>query len=499
MFHSLGLFAYRRRYLVIAAWIVVLCASVPLLCNLHSVLHGGGFANGTSESDRALALLQSDLRYYPSAVTIIFSDKRLHVGEPAFKSDMERALAGLRELPHLARIDTYDGPHGSSAMVSPDRHATYAVLNFTAPLESTEAVLRRLYAHLHTRRLHAIVTGAPVVYADMERLSTQDLAQVEKFTFPVALALLVVIFGTLVASGVPLLIGGVSVATTLALLDLLGHVTRMSTFALNVTTMIGLGIGIDYALLMVSRFREEIARRPIEEAVAVTVAQAGRAVLFSGGTGMLGLSGLLMFKATALRSMGVGGALVVLVAVLAALTLVPAVLGVLGPRIDALAVLPHRDSGARFWPAVARAVMRRPWPVIALTLLAVGAIASPVRELKLSIPDATILPQSVRSRQGFDMLQKTFRVNADSPILPVVYGSGPILQPRYLAAPLGAGLHRAIGGYTPGAMDYINALYSDFPKAILFVIGSIFVVLLVLFRSVVLPLKAVLMNILSLL
>src|SRR3989440_8756163 len=324
MFHSLGLFAYRRRYLVIAAWTVVLCVSVPLLPRLHSVLHGGGFANGTSEADRSLALLQNDLRYYPSAVTIIFSDKRLHVGEPAFTSDMERALAGLRGLPHLARIDTYDGPHGSSAMVSPDRHATYAVLNFTAPLESTEGTLPWLYAHLHTRRLHTIVTGDPVVYADMEHLSTQDLAQVEKYTFPVALVLLVVIFGTLVASAVPLLIGGVSVATTLALLYLLGHVTTMSTFALNVTTMIGLGIGIDYALLMVSRFREEIARRPIAEAVAVTVAQAGRAVLFSGGTVMLGLSGLLMFKASALRSMGVGGALVVLVAVLAALTLLPA-------------------------------------------------------------------------------------------------------------------------------------------------------------------------------
>src|SRR5918912_3083470 len=118
MFHSLGLFAYRRRYLVIAAWMAVLLASLPLLPRLHSVLHGGGFASGTSEADRSLALLQSDLRYYPSAVTIIFSDKRLHVGEPAFKNDIERALAGLRELPHLARIDTYDGPHGSSAMVS---------------------------------------------------------------------------------------------------------------------------------------------------------------------------------------------------------------------------------------------------------------------------------------------------------------------------------------------------------------------------------------------
>src|SRR2546423_10805103 len=288
-----------------------------------------------------------------------------------------------------------------------------------------------------------------------------------------------------------------------------------------------------------------------------------------------------MFKATALRSMGVGGALVVLVAVLAALTLVPAVLGVLGPRSEVLAVLSHRGGGARFWPAFARAGRQRPWPVIELTRLGVGAIASPVRGLKLSIPDATILPRSVPSRQGFDMLQKTFRVHADTPILPVAHGSGPILQPRCLAAlydytrriarvpgvraiqsvvnldphlgradylnlpaelanpavaaavaplvgthatlvvvypqrslsqsqaealtrrvravPLGAGLQRAIGGYTPGTMDYINALYSDFPKAILFVIGSTFVVLLVLFRSVVVPLKAVLMNILSLL
>ncbi len=581
MFYALGLFAYRRRYLVIAVWALVLLASLPFLPRLESVLQGGGFTNGASESDRALALMQSDLHYYPSAVDIIFSDPRLRVTDPAFRADMTAALTRLRGLPSLARIDTYDGAHGDAKMVAPNRHATYAVLNFTSSMEQTQALLPQLYARLHTQRLHTIVTGDPPVYADMERLSTQDLAQVERYTFPVALALLVVIFGTLVASGVPLLIGGIAVATTLALLYLIGRVTTMSTFALNVTTMIGLGIGIDYALLTVSRFREEIARRPVQEAVAVTVSQAGRAVLFSGGTVMLGLAGLLMFQATALRSMGIGGALVVLVAVLAAVTLVPAVLGVLGPRIDALAVLPRRGGNARFWPTVARTVMRRPWPFIAVSLVAVAVIASPARQLRLNIPDATILPRSVPSRQGFDMLQNVFQVNTDTPVLPIVYASGPILQPRYLGAlydytrriaqdrdvasiqsvvtldphltrddyldlpahlanpavalavapfvgtratmvvinprhglsdeqaqalvrriravPLGAGLHREVGGYTAGKMDYVRALYSDFPKAILFVIGSTFLVLLLLFRSVVLPLKAVLMNLLSLL
>ncbi len=581
MFYSLGRFAYRRRYAVIAVWLVVVLASLPLLPRLEGVLKGGGFTNGTTESDRALALLQNELHYYPSAVTIIFSDPRLRVETPAFRRAMAAALAPLRGLPHLVRIDTYDSPNGTATMVSPDHHATYAVLNFTSSLEQTQALLPRLYARLHGHGLHTIVTGDPPVYADMERLSTQDLAQVEKYTFPVALVLLVIIFGSLVASGVPLMIGGVAVATTLALLYIIGRLTEMSTFALNVTTMIGLGIGIDYALLMVSRFREEIRRHTVEDAVAVTVAQAGRAVLFSGGTVVLGLCGLLMFQAVALRSMGIGGALVVLIAVLAALTLVPAALSVLGPRVDLFTIIPRSGETGRFWRAVARAVMRRPWPFIVLSIVLVGVIASPARLLRLNIPDATILPRTVPSRQGFDMLQNTFKVNANSPILPIAYAPERILQPRYIAAlcaytkriarepgvqriqsivtfdphlscsgyqnlpalladppvalsvapllgthatliavyprdglssdqqealvrriraiPLGGGLQRVVGGYAAGKMDYIRALYSDFPKAILFVVASTFVVLLLLFRSVVLPLKAVLMNLLSLL
>ena len=595
MFYHLGHWAYRRRRLVIVAWAIVLLVALPFLPRLQSVLGGGGFANGTTDADRALALLQSDLHYYPSSITIIFSDPQSRVDDPAFRRDMAAALDRLKGLPHLAHVETYynqtsgagapssfTAPGGAGSLISPDRHATYAVLDFTSELEKTQTVLPRLRAQLRTDRLRAIVTGDPTVYDDMVRLSTDDLAQVEKYTFPVALILLVFVFGTLVAAGVPLLIGGVSVAITLAVLYGLGRVTAMSIFSLNTSTMIGLGVGIDYALLIVSRYREEIARRPIEDAVATTVAQAGRAVLFSGFTVMLGLGGLLMFKAVALRSMGIGGAIVVAVAVLAALTLVPAVLGALGPRVDRLAVLPPRGGGhARFWPALAAVVMRRPWAFIVGTLLVVAFLASPVRLLQLNIPDATILPTSIPSRQGFDMLQNVFKVNQDSPTIPVVSAPDRILQPRYIGAlydyvqkikgvpdvqavqsivsldphltradylelpahlvnpavatavaplagthatlvvvyprhglskdqgeslvkriraiPLGGGLRVVVGGYTAGEMDYIGALYSDFPKAVLFVIGSTFLVLLLLFRSVVLPLKAVIMNILSLL
>lgn len=579
MFHTLGRFAYRRRIAIIAVWVALLLGSLPLLPRLHGALAGGGFQNGVTEADVALSYLQRDLHYYPTSVVIIFSHPRLQVSDPLFRSDMIQALAPMRRLPHFARLDTFDSPHGSPRMVSPDGHATYVVINFSAPLDTVQAELPRVYASLRTQVLRTIVTGDPPVYADMERLSTDDLAQVEKYTFPVALVMLVVIFGTLVASSVPLMIGGVSVAITLALLYLLSRVTTISTFALNVSTMIGLGISIDYALLIVSRFREEIQRRDVEEAVAVTVAQAGRAVLFSGCTVVLGLSGLLMFKAIALRSMGIGGAIVVGIAVLAALTLVPAVLSVLGTRIDALAIVRRNRDDARFWPRIARAVMRHPWVFIGSTLAVIGVMASPARQLRLSIPDATILPRSVPSRQGFDMLQSVFRVNADSPVLAVAYGAGPILQSRYLGAlydftrriardgdvqsidsvvnldphlhradylglsayladpavaaaiapfvgahatlvvihprhgllqgqaealvrrirgiPLTGGLRHVVGGYTAGEMDYIAALYSDFPKAIVFVVASTLAVLLLLFRSVVLPVKAVLMNTLS--
>lgn len=581
MFYRLGHVAYRRRYAIIVAWLLLVALSIPGLAQLQGALSGGGFQNGVTEADRALARMQSDLHYFPTSVTIIFSHPTWTVADPRFVSALHGALSGMPGLAHLARIDTFDGPNGSPKMVSPDRHATYAVLNFQAPLETVQKELPRVRARLRPTALRTIITGDPPVYADMERLSVEDLAQVEKYTFPAALLLLVVVFGTLVAAGVPLLIGGVSVAVTLAILYLIARVTTVSTFALNVTTMIGLGIGIDYALLIVSRFREEIARRTIEDAVAVTVAHAGRSVLFSGGTVVLGLSGLLMFKAIALRSMGIGGALVVGVAVVASLTLVPAVLGLLGRRIDALPVLRRGDRVSRFWPATARLVMRYPWAFIVLTLIAVATIAWPAGELRLNIPNATILPTSVESRQGYDILQTTFQQNVDSPIIPVVYGPGPILQPRYIGAlydytraiardrdvasiqsivnldphltrsdyldlpahladpavasvvaqfagahstlvavyprhglskdaaealarrihaiPLGQGLRRDLGGYTPGEMDYVGALYSDFPKAILFVIGSTLLVLLALFHSVVLPIKAVVMNSLSLL
>lgn len=193
---------------------------------------------------------------------------------------------------------------------------------------------------------------------DVERISEQDLRRAEVIAIPFALLALVLVFGSLVGALVPLVVGGLSVAAVLGVLYVVAGRVNMSIFVLNLTTMLGLGLAIDYSLFMTSRFREELRHRDVEEAVAVTTGTAGRAVFFSGLTVLIGLSGLTLFDFMFLRSVGVAGVLVVSVAVLGALTLLPAVLGFVGTNIDRLRLYRPREThgagaGGQFWARLA--------------------------------------------------------------------------------------------------------------------------------------------------
>jgi RND superfamily putative drug exporter len=587
VFEQLGRTMYRARWLVVILWLVVLGTSLPFLPRVSGVLKGGGFANGTSESDYATNLLVENLGVPPSSLTVIFSSPTLRATDPKFQAAMRTALAPAAQLPDVSRIDTYYNHQPSildQKMISNDGHSALAILEYTVSFDLVQSLVPKVRAEIVSPTLHVLVAGDGAVFGDMQAVSGSDLQKVERYTFPIALVLLVTIFGTLVASLVPMITGAVSVAATLALIYFIGEHVDTSIFVLNVTTMIGLGVGIDYALFVVSRFREEVHRRSVEDAVAIAIGSAGRAVLFSGVTVMIGLGGLLIFRSSALRSIGMGGSLVVLISVIAALTLLPALLSILGPRIDAIPIVPWRTAGnSRFWHALAAVVMRRPWPVIAGVLAIVAVLAYPVHALHLNVPDATILPKSVPSRQGFDILNQQFNQQKDDPVVVVVFGTGKLLtaaraeafydytatlsrlpgvrtdavksllsvEPgmtrsrfvklvgifsslppstapspyaarnttvivlppvpgqssgqleqlvrRARAVPLGAGLHRYVGGFNAGVMDYLSNLYSQFPISIAFVVIVTYLVLLVMLRSLILPLKAVLMNALSLL
>ena len=187
------------------------------------------------------------------------------------------------------------------------------------------------------------LAGGPAFYGDVQTVSEADLQRSELISLPLAALALLVVFGSVVAAGVPLIVGGAAVIVALAAIFLIASVTPMSIFVLNLATLLGLGLGVDYSLLMTSRFREELATRPgsptqVADAVRVTVATAGRAVFFSAVTVLLGLLGLMLFEFMILRSVGIAGAIVVALAGVAALTLLPAVLTIVGTRIDRLAI-----------------------------------------------------------------------------------------------------------------------------------------------------------------
>ena len=249
-------------------------------------------------------------------------------------------------------------------------------------------------------------------------------------------------FGSVVAAALPLAVGGAAVVVALAAVFGVASATPMSIFVLNLATLLGLGLGVDYSLLLTSRFREEMAGRPrttrtrVAKAVEATVATAGRAVFFSGLTVLLGLLGLVLFEFMILRSVGIAGAIVVFLAVASAVTLLPALLAIVGTRIDALAIrrtLPSDDPNGR-WARLARWVMRRPVAVLIPTLGLLLVLGWPFLHVRFNAPDSTILPASVPSRAAFDRLAATFGEGEFAPLTLAIRTTGPATSPENLAA-----------------------------------------------------------------
>src|SRR6267142_5471654 len=338
---------YRHRFVVLVVWAVVLLAALPIAPRVFRALDPGGFTSPDLEAARAGQLLSNRFGASPASLFLVYQDPtgQLEATDPRFHAALEESLSDVRQLPTVERVTTgADNPR----QIAPDRKVEYVTLSLRGSVQDTQHVVATIQEALRPTSLELTLTGAPVFYADIFDVTERDLRRAELLSIPLAAVALVLVFGSVVAGFVPGLVGGTAVAVTLALMALLSQVFELSIFSLNLATMLGLGLGIDYSLFLVSRFREELAKgASVERAVAYSVATAGRAVLFSGLTVLIGLLALLTFDITALRSMGMAGALVVAVSVLAALSLLPALLGVLGPRIDALAIGPLARAAAR--------------------------------------------------------------------------------------------------------------------------------------------------------
>ena len=586
LFHRYGLWLCRARHAIVACWLLLLIGMLPLAPRIFGLLQPGGLASDESESARASARLQSELGYNPASVVVVFTSEQLTTDDPRWAAAEEAALSEVRRLPEVAEVATR---RENPRLESPDGRASYASIALRAEPDAFRTSLPRVRAALGETELDLVVTGAPVFYSDILTVTERDLRRAELISLPFAVLALVFVFRSVVAAAVPGLVGGAAVLVTVGLLVLLASVLPVSVFALNLVTMLGLGLGIDYSLFVVSRFREELgAGQSVEESVGRAVATAGRAVLFSGLTVFVGLIGLTSFEYPALRSMGLAGSLVVLLSVAAALSLLPAALALLGQRINALTV---RRSASRsgFWAALARRVMQRPGLVFLAVLALLTALGLPFARVELGAPDASVLPAYVESRQGFDLLRDRFGQGEQAPILIDVSASDSVFSPASLAAlrayvaelqrdprvarveslvnldprispeqyeliyapaaatgrveaiaepfarqvaletsrsrftlirvtskygqtapeskdlvhrirslPIGAGLSTQVGGGTASVVDYAQGLYRDFPRVLVFIVVSTYLILFALLRSVLLPIKAIVMNTLSL-
>ena len=418
---------------MVALWV---CAFVPAVFGAAALPHelkGGGFGRADAPSAVALRELQRRLPVGVSRVTVVFTSDRLDARGGAFQRLEEQALAGItpQAVPGLLDVQTLAST-GASDLVSLDGHASLAVLDFKTTLEETQGQVGRLRELLRPTALRAAITGEPALYDDMERVVSHDIKVAEGYTLPLALLVLVLVFGSLVAAGLPVAGGGMAVTVTLGLLALLARAFDFSFFMMNTATMLGLAVGIDYSLFMVGRFREELGRgRPVPDAVEVTVARAGRSIFFSGLTVFVGMAGLLIYRSMVLRSIGIGGSLVVFFSVLAALTLLPALLGMLGPRVDALRLLGRHEGGSRFWERWSGWVMAHPVGVLICTCAFVLVLAWPALRLQVDVPDASVLPTSTASRQGFDTVQRHFDPGVIGPtnVLLTWPATGPGAQP----------------------------------------------------------------------
>jgi RND superfamily putative drug exporter len=397
-------------------WGMVLISSSFFAPELSGQLKGGGFEGANSEAERVRDLMSDEFGLSPATLTVVFTGDGIPARSEEFQRAQEDALAGVRKLDDVRQVISYAGSK-DSRFISEDGEKSYAVVTSDVSIDATRNVVDEVRSKVRSDKLDTYVTGAPAVYQDLEEASNEDVKNAEKYAFPFAVIILVFAFGTLVAAGVPVLIGGASVVTALAALYFIAGIYDMSVFTLTLSTMLGLGLGIDYALFFVSRFREELEDYPTVEAVPRTVATAGRSIFFSGTAVLIGLSGLLFFPFMFMRSIGVAGVVVVFVSVLAALTLLPALLGVLGPRINRLAIRRRSDgAGSAFWSRSAEVVMRQPLAVILLAAAILGTLLYPVGHMRVGIPEATVLPQEYESRAGDDILKRNFEYAALNPM-----------------------------------------------------------------------------------
>jgi RND superfamily putative drug exporter len=431
MFTRWGAFVYRRRRWLALLAIVVAVAFGSLAGSATDHLTTGGWLDPTSESAQVSDRLEKDYGAGRTAFIALFASNAPNADatSESFQGAISTALAPVLQVDGVTGVTGYAQTH-DHRFISTDGSKAYVLIGLGVDEDGSIDLVDPVKVALATPAGYDVkLTGFGPIQQDSARLSEEDLTRAETVSLPIAALVLILVFSSLIAAGMPLLVAGLAIPTSLGVIGLVAQQTEMSIYVLNIATMLGLALAIDYSLFLTSRFREELARgRTVEQAVERAVGTAGKAVLFSGVAVAIGLSGLLWFQASGLSSIGLGGAIVVLASVFYSLTFLPAILGMLGPRVNALSVAGllrrlglRRERAGEIrrsrWEQVAHGVMRRPIAVLLPVLAFLLLVGSPYLRLQQGVPDATVYPAGVSSRDAWVALQTEFRAGETTPIV----------------------------------------------------------------------------------
>ena len=549
MFEKLGHLVVRRRKAMVVLFIVGVLTAGTVGSMIFSRLDSGGYSNPNSDSYQVYNYLSKNLDIADPNVVVVVDSGNLSITDPTVVAKAQVLENEMAKAPGVTKVVSYWNTGGEKTLAATDGKAAYILVYGEGEAFTPESQEMGKYFqdNFDGKRdgLTLYSGGVGVVGNAINKKIADDLKIAEAISIPLTFILLVFVFGAMAASAMPLIVGVSAILGAFFLLYLISLVTSVSIYALNLTTGMGLGLGIDYALLIVNRFREELHRgKNVEDSIVDTMASAGKTVFYSGLTVLVTLFSLTFFPLPFLKSFGYAGVSVVAIAVAGALFGLPPILAMLGNKVDKGVVrksaITHKDDGR--WAQTARLVMKRPVAVVLLSLIVLGIMAAPIKNIAFSQGDARILPASNPAAVATAIQESRFESNIATIDILIMDGMGKedqistyieevkkvsgivdVTPPRNigndiqiiayesmlprspeaqklihdlrdLPAPAGT----LIGGVAADYTDTQDGISQTLPLALGWIAISVLILLFVFTGSIILPIKAVLLNVLSL-
>jgi RND superfamily putative drug exporter len=551
MFARLGRFIVRRKKSVLILFIIGILAAGGVGSLAFSKLDTGGYSDLGSESANAYEYLTEKFKVQEPAAILVIDTGNRSVSDPAVVAEASTLEAQVKSVADVERTLSYWSTSGAPSMKAADEKAAFLFVYSKAEANdwaSLEKIGKEVQEKFDGKQGNFVVyaAGGGVITHAINSKIKEDLFLAEAIAIPLTFILLIFVFGAMVASAMPLVVGVSAILGSFLIIYIFTLFTDVSVFALNLITGLGLGLGIDYALLIVNRFREELhAGKSVDESVIATVATAGKTVFYSGLTVFVTLASLLLFPLNFLKSFGYAGVSVISLAVLGALIPLPALLAILGHKIDKGVVrkagLVPKEDGR--WASTARTVMKRPIPVVIASLLVLGIFAAPITNIAFAQIDARVLPQSDPAAVASAVIDERFTGLEGSPIEVVIpNGAGREIEiNNFLTSVQGVrGISRVgqieyfgkdvrvqvisketsrsldsvriihdiralpvpegtlIGGAAADFTDSQDGIARALPWALGWIALTVLILIFVFTGSIILPIKAVLLNALSL-